>query len=144
MSKAFRLRENTPMFYRYSYINREGRIEIGSAITKLIRTVLMSVNTFIAVMGSLVGLALGMGLGYMGNPFLGGLVFALMILGAWLQSTAFEYGRVYGLWRGSCPHCDEPLRIVARKAETRTVSCPMCTHRVMLDNGLYRRALWYA
>lgn len=143
MSKPFRLRESTPTFCRYSYIE-EGKLKIGSVISKLIRNILMSANMVIVSMGSLVGLTLGMAIAYIGHPFLGGLFLALMVLGAWVQSTAFEYGRVYGLWRGSCPHCEEPLRIIARKAETKTVSCPTCTHRIILKNEFFRTALWYA
>ena len=144
MSKPLRLPENMPMFYPYSYTNREGKVEIGSAISKLARTILMFANTLIVSMGVLVGLALGMAIAYIGHPFFGGLFLALMVLGAWLQSTAFEYGRVYGLWRGLCPHCQGSLRIIARSSETKTVSCSICTHRVILENKAFKKVLWYA
>jgi len=138
------LDKKSPTFSRYSYLDREGKLQIGNPVSKFIRTILIAINTLIVSMGSVIGLVLGIAIGYIGHPFFGALFFACMMIGAWVQSSAFRQERVYGVWRGSCPHCEEPLKVSARRAETKTVSCAMCTHRVTLNNELFRLAPWYA
>lgn len=138
------LGKKSPTFSRYSYLDQEGKLQIGNPVSKFIRTSLISINTLIVSMGSVIGVVLGIAIGYIGHPFFGAFFFACMTIGAWVQSSAFGQRRAYGVWRGSCPHCEEPLKISARKAETKTVSCAMCTRRVTLNNELFRLSPWYA
>jgi hypothetical protein len=60
----------TATFYRYSYLDHKGKLQISSALPKLIRRILISANMFIVSMRSLVGLALAMAVAYIGHPFL--------------------------------------------------------------------------
>jgi len=85
------LGKKSPTFSRFSYLDQEGKLQIGNPASKFIRTILMSINTLIVSMGCVIGLVLGVAIGYIRHPFIGALFFACMIIGAWVQSSAFRH-----------------------------------------------------
>jgi hypothetical protein len=140
---AASLSENVPQFDPYSYFDRDGAIQISDAFSIRIRTILVCINILIVLAGVLIasiGLVVFKDGGY---PIIGAAFFAVMIVGAWLQNRTFDYRRVYGVWRGLCPSCDEVLDINAKKDEEKIVFCPACNCRVMLKNRSFSAAPWY-
>ena len=136
--------EISPKFDAYSYLDQTRELHIWTARSKMARTVIMSVNTCIVLMGGFIAVVGGLGLGMNGYPIVGGLFFIFIMLGAFVQRSAFDCGRVYGVWLGLCPYCSEPLNINAGKNQAKMDFCPLCSNRVMLNNGSFEKVPWYA
>ena len=133
-----------PKFEMYSYLDRARELHMWTARSKMARTVIMSVNTCIVLMGGFIALVGGLGLGMNGYPIVGGLFFIFIVLGAVVQRSAFDCKRVYGVWQGLCPYCSEPLSINAGKNQAKMDVCPLCSNRVMLKKGSFEKVPWYA
>ena len=116
--------ETSPRFDSYSYFDKHGNLHTGSARAKQSRRILIVLNTFIVLMAVLVGLGGGFLIGILGYPIVGTLFTAFILLGSYVQFFAFDYGRVYGVWRGVCPYCAAPLTISAQQNDGKAVSFP--------------------
>lgn len=135
-------RIGSPKFLPHAYIDRGGQLKIGSAATHLLRRIVLPLNSFIVVMGGVLGLVGGLSIGYLNPPL--GILFSLLVLfGASAQKSVFDYKRVYGVWRGLCPHCRDPLNINASAGIVKTARCSCCASLVMAKDGTFRTVPWY-
>ena len=135
-------RIGSPKFLPHAYLDRGGLLKTSSAVTHLLRCIFLPLNSFIVVMGGILGLVGGLSIGYL-NPPLGILFSLLMILGATAQRSAFDYKRVYGVWRGLCPRCKDPLNINTSADIAKTARCSCCGNLVMAKDGTFRTVPWY-
>src|SRR5439155_25688355 len=53
------------------------------------------------------------------------------------------YKRVYGVWRGLCPHCKDPLHINASAGMAKPARCSCCASLVMAKDRTFRTVPWY-
>ena len=137
------LDDKPPIFEEYSYLDKLGRLKAGSRRSKSARAIYRSFNTFIVLMGGILAVVSGLAMGMSGYPIIGGFFFSLILTGAFVQRSTFDYDRVYGVWRGSCPHCDGPLNISAREDEAKKDTCLGCGNRVLLRNRSFEVVPWY-
>jgi hypothetical protein len=133
----------SPKFDPYSYFDKRGNLHTGTARAKRNRRVLITLNTLIVLMAVLVGLGSGIFIGVFGYPIIGTLFAAFVLLGAYVQFFAFDYGRVYGVWRGVCPYCTAPLTISAQQKDGKAALCPTCKERFVFNDELFRPVPWY-
>ena len=133
----------SPSFDPYSYFDKLGNLHTGTARTKQSRRILIVLNTFIVLMAVLVGLGGGFLIGVLGYPIIGTLFAAFILLGSYVQFFAFDYGRVYGVWRGVCPYCAAPLNVSAHHKDGKAVSCPTCKERFGFKDESFRPMPWY-
>ena len=135
-------RLTSPKFLPHAYLDRGGQLNISSAVTHLLRRIFLPLNSFIVVMGGILGLVGGLTIGYLNPPL--GILFSLLIFyGAFVQGSAFDYKRVYGIWRGLCPHCEDPLNINASAGIAKTARCSCCASLVVVKDGTFRTVPWY-
>ena len=119
-ARAKILLDNKPPFFEeYSYLDKQGHLKAGSRRSKSARAIYRAFNSFIVLMGGILAVVSGLAMGMSGYPVLGCFFFSLILTGAFVQRSTFDYDRVYGVWRGCCPHCDGPLNISAREDETK-------------------------
>ena len=100
--------KKSPTFSRHSYLDQEGKLQIGNPVSKFIRTILMSINTLIVSMGSVIGLVLGIAIGYIGHPFFWGSLFRLhddrslgAELGLWAETSIRRMAGLMPALRGA-------------------------------------------
>ena len=136
--------ETYPKLEHYSYFDKSKNLHAGNAWSKQIRIILIVFNIIFVAAAALTGLSGGFFIGTIGYPVAGIFFTTFMILAASVQFFAFDYRRVYGVWRGICPYCRGLLDISARQTAGKSVSCPMCKERVVFENQSFRPAPWYA
>jgi hypothetical protein len=130
-------------FYPNSFLDRAGHLHTGNPVWRLVRTPLGYVNNLTVAIGVLIGVAGGAGMAYLGRPIIGLIFLGFMLFGARTQRRAFAYARVYGVWRGLCPNCKEPLNIVTATCKAKTIACSNCASYVMAKDGVFHIAPWY-
>ena len=135
--------DTLPVFDAYSYVDKQGNLQIGASRSKLAWTISAFFSTFIVLTGVIIAVIGGLVIGKGGHPIIGSLFSLLMVLGAVVHRYTSEGKRGYGVWRGPCPHCDEALTISAKQSETKEVICPACGHRVLLKDGSFAAMPWY-
>jgi hypothetical protein len=131
-------------FYPNSFVDHAGRLHIGNPVWRLVRMPLGYLNNLTVAVGVLIGVTGGAGMAYLGRPIIGLFFLVFMLFGARTQRCAFDYGRVYGVWRGTCPNCKEPLNINTTKGKAKTIACSNCASYVMAKDGVFCIAPWYA
>jgi hypothetical protein len=135
--------DKLPVFDAYSYVDHQGNWCIGTTRSKLAWTISALFSTFIVLMGVLVATVGGLVIGTSGHPIIGSLFSLLIVLGAFFHRHTSVGKRVYGVWRGSCPHCNEVLNVSAAQSETKEDLCPTCAHRVLLKDASFKAIPWY-
>jgi hypothetical protein len=135
--------DKSPVFDAYSYLDKQVNLQIGTNRSKLVWTIFLSFNTFIVFMGVIIALVGGFVIGRHVHWIIGSLFSLLIVLGAFFHSHTSDGKRVYGVWRGSCPHCNEVLNISAAKDETKESLCSTCARRVLLKDGSFKAIPWY-
>lgn len=132
-----------PRFDPYSYFDKRGNLHVGTARAKRNRRILIVLNTFIVLMAALAGLGGGFFISVLGHPIIGTLFAAFILLSSCAQFFVFDYGRVYGVWRGICPYCAAPLSASAQQKDGKAIACPICQERFIFKDKSFRPAPWY-
>jgi hypothetical protein len=113
---------NAAAFAKWDYLTGAGARRhssmIGAAIGWLFR----------AMVGIVGGATVGLLIAAFSHPLIGAAAGLLVMIGAMVP-------RGYGLWTGRCPHCARPVVIPAGRGQLKPFNCPICTKRVLLENG---------
>jgi hypothetical protein len=130
-------------FYPNYFVDRAGHLHMGNPVWRFVRIPLGYLNNLTVGLGVLIGVAGGAGMAYLGRPIIGVFFLAFMLFGARTQRRAFDSGRVYGVWRGLCPNCKEPLNINTTTGKAKTIACSNCASYVTAKDGVFHIAPWY-